>query len=116
MPISSSDILNLSHALKDICEVDCETCPLLTRTLRLVAQSNLLQAHLLYSHTLSEDCCRQNCHYYRDENSLSGNNYDQLTVRHGQRQEGFNLNYIHEHPRRNAEDYTSEDCESELCD
>ncbi len=59
MSVSSSDILNLSHALKDICEVDCETCPALTMTLRLVAQRNLLQAHLLYSNTLSEICCRE---------------------------------------------------------
>ncbi len=104
MPISSSDILNLSHALKDICEVDCETCPLLTRTLRLMAQSNLLQAHLLYSHTLAEDCCRQNCHYYGAPKNFPQNDHDRPTVRHSQRQEDFNLNYIHEHPGHNEED------------
>lgn len=85
MPISSSDILNLSHALKDICEVDCETCPLLTKTLRLVAQSNLLQAHLLYSNTFGQD----------------------------PRQEKFNLNYIHEHPRA---EHDHDDCRSDDCD
>lgn len=98
MPISSSDILNLSHALKDICEVDCETCPLLTNTLRLVAQSNLLQAHLLYSHTLSEACCQERI------------------LLQDPRQEKFNLNYIHEHPRADHDRNDYDDCGSDNCD
>lgn len=93
MSISSSDILNLSHALKDICEVDCCTCPLLTQTLRLAAQSNLLQAHIQYSRTLAESC-------FQDGRK---------------RQEGFNLNYIHEHPRENY-DRDLRNCDSENCD
>lgn len=113
MPISSSDILNLSHALKDICEVDCETCPLLTKALRLVAQSNLLQAHLLYSHTLSEACCQERSRYYRIENSLCKDADHRYIAGQDPRQERFNLNYIHEHPRA---DYDHDDCGSDDCD
>lgn len=113
MSISSSDILNLSHALKDICEVDCDTCPLLTRTLRLVAQSNLLQAHLLYSHTLSEACCQENSHFYRHKGNLQQDDHYHLTQKHGQRQEGFNLNFIHEHPEA---DYDHDDRGPDDCD
>ena len=58
MSITSSDILNLSHALKDVCEVDCCTSPILTQTLRFMAQYNLLQAHIEYNRTLSEANCQ----------------------------------------------------------
>lgn len=54
--ITSSDILNLSHSLKDVCEVDCETSPCLTKTLRTLLQWNLIQANLEYSRRF---CCRQ---------------------------------------------------------
>lgn len=113
MPISSSDILNLSHALKDICEIDCETCPLLTKTLRLVAQSNLLQAHLLYSNTLSEACCHERSQSCKIEGSLYKDKADRYIAGQNPRQEKFNLNYIHEHPRA---DYDHDDCGSDDCD
>ena len=113
MPISSSDILNLSHALKDICEVDCETCPLLTKTLRLVAQNNLLQAHLLYSHTLSKACCQERSHYSKAEDSLCKDAAHRYIPGQDPRQERFNLNYIHEHPKA---DFDHDDCRSHDCD
>lgn len=113
MLISSSDILNLSHALKDICEVDCETCPLLTKTLRLVAQSNLLQAHLLYNHTLSEACHQERRPYCKIENSVCKDASHRHIAGHDPRQENFNLNYIHEHPKA---DYDHDKCNSDGCD
>ena len=52
MSVSSLDILNLSHALKDVCEVDCETCPALTNTLRMLSQLTLIRAQLEYGKQL----------------------------------------------------------------
>lgn len=46
--ITSSDILNLSHSLKDVCEVDCDTSPCLTKALRTLLEWNLIQANLEY--------------------------------------------------------------------
>ena len=54
MSVSSLDILNLSHSLKDVCEVNCETCPGLTNTLRVLSQLTLIKAHLEYGQQL--DC------------------------------------------------------------
>ena len=54
MNITSSDIINLSHALKDVCEVDCGTSPCLTQTLRTVLQYNLIMANLQYGKKLCE--------------------------------------------------------------
>lgn len=54
MNITSSDIINLSHALKDVCEVDCETSPCLTQTLRTILQYNLIMANLQYGKRLCE--------------------------------------------------------------
>lgn len=133
MSISSSDILNLSHALKDICEVDCCTSPLLTQTLRLVAQRNLLQAHIEYGRTLSDNCCPDGCggrkdrfdrhddgmhhkdgsHRYNDEHRKD--NHDHPGEHDRQRQERFNLNYIHEHPRADY-DRNPENCDLGDCD
>lgn len=56
MGITSSDILNLSHALKDVCEVDCNTSPCLTQTLRLLMQYNLIRANLEYSQNFEQKC------------------------------------------------------------
>ncbi len=53
--ITSSDILNLSHSLKDVCEVDCETSPCLTRTLRTLLQWNLIRANLEFNRRF---CCQ----------------------------------------------------------
>jgi hypothetical protein len=54
MSVSSLDILNLSHSLKDVCEVNCDTCPGLTNTLRVLPQLTLIKAHLEYGQQL--DC------------------------------------------------------------
>ncbi len=52
MTITSSDILNLSHALKDICEVNCKTPECLSQTLKILMQCNLIQANLQFNQTL----------------------------------------------------------------
>lgn len=49
MAITSLDILNLSHSLKDICEVSCNTPECLSQTLKLLMQYNLIQANLQFS-------------------------------------------------------------------
>ena len=49
MAITSLDILNLSHSLKDICEVNCNTPACLSQTLKLLMQYNLIQANLEFS-------------------------------------------------------------------
>ncbi len=50
MAITSLDILNLSHSLKDICEVNCNTPECLSQTLKLLMQYNLIQANLQLWH------------------------------------------------------------------
>lgn len=49
MAITSLDILNLSHSLKDICEVNCNTPECLSQALKLLMQYNLIQANLQFS-------------------------------------------------------------------
>lgn len=49
MGITSLDILNLSHSLKDICEVNCKSSDCLSQTLKFLLQYNLLQANLSFS-------------------------------------------------------------------
>ena len=56
MAITSSDILNLSHALKDICEVNCNTPECLSQTLKILLQYNLIQANLQYMLKEKSDC------------------------------------------------------------
>lgn len=46
MSITSLDILNLSHSLKDICEVNCGTPECLNQTLKILLQYNLIRANL----------------------------------------------------------------------
>lgn len=48
MAITSLDILNLSHSLKDICEVNCNTPECLSQTLKILMQYNLIQANLAF--------------------------------------------------------------------
>ena len=48
MAITSLDILNLSHSLKDICEVNCNTPECLSQALKLLMQYNLIQANLQF--------------------------------------------------------------------
>lgn len=48
MAITSLDILNLSHSLKDICEVNCNTPECLSQMLKLLMQYNLIQANLQF--------------------------------------------------------------------
>lgn len=54
MKITSSDILNLSHALKDICEVNCNTPECLSQTLKLLLQYNLIEANLQFNQQLNQ--------------------------------------------------------------
>lgn len=49
MAITSLDILNLSHSLKDICEVNCNTPECLSQALKILMQYNLIQANLQFS-------------------------------------------------------------------
>lgn len=56
MAVTSLDILNLSHSLKDIAEVGCKTPDCLTQTLRVLLQYNLIQANLLYGEQLGCPC------------------------------------------------------------
>ncbi len=49
MAITSLDILNLSHSLKDVCEVNCHTPECLSQTLKLLLQYNLIQANIEFS-------------------------------------------------------------------
>lgn len=55
MAVSSSDILNLSHSLKDICEVNCNTPECLSQTLKILLQYNLIQANLQYCKQLNQN-------------------------------------------------------------
>lgn len=60
MAITSSDILNLSHALKDICEVNCNTPECLSQTLKILLQYNLIQANLHFM-LANENICLPQC-------------------------------------------------------
>lgn len=52
--ITSIDITNLSHALKDICEVNCKTSECLNETLKVLMQYNLIKLNIMFSRQL--DC------------------------------------------------------------
>lgn len=52
--VTSLDILNLSHALKDICTMDCQTPECLSETLKVLLQYNLIKLNLLFEKQL--DC------------------------------------------------------------
>ena len=45
MAITSLDILNLSHSLKDLCDVNCKQTECLTQTLQFLLEYNLIQAN-----------------------------------------------------------------------
>ncbi|WP_455620006.1 hypothetical protein [Eisenbergiella sp.] len=53
MAITSLDILNLSHSLKDVCEVNCKTPECLSQTLQVLLEYNLIQANLEFSRQFS---------------------------------------------------------------
>ena len=61
MAITSLDILNLSHSLKDICEVNCNTPECLSQTLKLLMQYNLIQANLQFSRQFGPICAPPDC-------------------------------------------------------
>lgn len=69
--ITSSDILNLSHSLKDVCEVDCETSPCLTKTLRTLLQWNLIQANLEYSRRFCGQPLQSDFQYSYNQHELT---------------------------------------------
>ena len=52
--VTSIDIINLSHALKDICEVNCKTPECLNQTLKILLQYNLIKLNLIFGQQL--DC------------------------------------------------------------
>lgn len=54
MAITSVDILNLSHSLKDICEVNCNTPECLSQALKILLQYNLIQANLQFCRQFEE--------------------------------------------------------------
>lgn len=54
MAVTSLDILNLSHSLKDICEVNCNTSECLSQTLKFLLQYNLIQANLQFGRQLAQ--------------------------------------------------------------
>lgn len=54
MAVSSLDILNLSHSLKDVCDAHAKSPECLSCTLRLLLEYNLIQANLEYSRRF---CC-----------------------------------------------------------
>lgn len=56
MAITSVDILNLSHSLKDICEVNCNTPECLSQTLKMLLQYNLIQANLQFGRQFGSIC------------------------------------------------------------
>lgn len=55
MAVTTLDILNLSHSLKDVCEAQCGTSDCLTMSVRTLLQYNLLQANLQYCRQLGAD-------------------------------------------------------------
>lgn len=57
MAITSLDILNLSHSLKDICEVNCNTPECLSQALKILLQYNLIQANLQFGRQLEQNNC-----------------------------------------------------------
>ena len=61
MAISSIDILNLSHSLKDICEVDCDTPAGLSQALKFLLQYNLIRANLQFCRQLGQEDCPHGC-------------------------------------------------------
>ncbi len=52
--VTSIDIINLSHAVKDICEVNCKTPECLNQTLKILLQYNLIKLNLIFGQQL--DC------------------------------------------------------------
>lgn len=61
MAVTSLDILNLSHSLKDICEVNCNTPECLSQTLKLLLQYNLIQVNLQFGRQLAQAEATEPC-------------------------------------------------------
>lgn len=61
MAVTSLDILNLSHSLKDICEVNCNTPECLSQTLNVLLQYNLIQANLEFGKQFECGCNFPSC-------------------------------------------------------
>lgn len=57
MDVTSLDILNLSHSLKDVSEVNCKTPECLSQALKTLMEYNLIQANLEFARRFS--CCAQ---------------------------------------------------------
>lgn len=69
MAITSLDILNLSHSLKDICEVNCNTPECLSQALKILMQYNLLRANMEFGRQLGPICPKSAC---QDASAVSG--------------------------------------------
>lgn len=50
--VTSIDIVNLSHALKDLCEVQGKTPACMNETLKFLMQYNLLKLNLMFEQQL----------------------------------------------------------------
>lgn len=61
MAVTSLDILNLSHSLKDVCEVNCNTPECLSQTLKVLLQYNLIQANLEFGKQFGRGCDFPSC-------------------------------------------------------
>lgn len=63
--VTSIDIINLSHSLKDICEVNCKTPECFSYTLKMLLQYNLIKLNLIFSQQLDCQmpplCCPPGC-------------------------------------------------------
>ncbi len=53
MSVTSLDILNLSHSLRDICEINCNTPECLSQSLKILLQCNLIEANLQFNAQLN---------------------------------------------------------------
>ncbi|GFI44910.1 hypothetical protein IMSAGC019_00219 [Lachnospiraceae bacterium] len=57
MSVTSLDILNLSHSLRDVCEINCQTPECLSQTLKLLLQYNLIEANLQFHQQMCGSPC-----------------------------------------------------------
>lgn len=67
--VTSIDIINLSHSLKDICEVDCKckTPDCMNTALKTLMQYNLIKLNLLFSEQLDCIANRPRCDFCTDQ-------------------------------------------------
>lgn len=59
--VTSIDIINLSHSLKDICEVGCKSTDCMNAALKTLLQYNLIKLNLIFSDQLDCIAAAQRC-------------------------------------------------------